>query len=73
MFDDEIIAVANDSAQADRLATESAVKECYEQHKAAWESWDKGEPVDHWVDEMGHCVSDMKMASGFITRCVQVC
>ena len=45
MFDDEIIAVANDSAQADRLATESAVKECYEQHKAAWESWDKGEPV----------------------------
>ena len=32
MFDDEIIAVANDSAQADRLATESAVKECYEQH-----------------------------------------
>ena len=29
------------------------VKECYEQHKAAWESWDKGEPVDHWVDENG--------------------
>ena len=36
MFDEEIIAVANDSEQADRLATESAVKECYEQHKAAW-------------------------------------
>lgn len=53
MFDGEIIAVANDSGQADRLATESAVKECYEQHKAAWESWDKGEPVDHWVDENG--------------------
>lgn len=30
MFDGEIIAVANDSGQADRLATESAVKECYE-------------------------------------------
>ena len=43
MFGEEIISVANDSVQADRLAIESAVKECYEQHKAAWESWDKGE------------------------------
>lgn len=42
MFDEEIIAVANNSEQADRLATESAVKECYEQHKATWESWNKG-------------------------------
>lgn len=33
MFDEEIISVANDSVQADRLAIESAVKECYEQHK----------------------------------------
>lgn len=47
MFGEEIISVANDSVQADRLAIESAVKECYEQHKAAWESWDKGEPIDH--------------------------
>lgn len=53
---DEIIAVANDSAQEDMLATESAVKECYEQHKAAWESWDKGEPVDHWFENGALCI-----------------
>ena len=53
MFDEEIISVANNSAQADRLVIESAVKECYEQHKAAWETWEKGEPVDHWFDENG--------------------
>ena len=53
MFDEEIISVANNSAQADRLVIESAVKECYEQHKAAWETRDKGEPVDHWFDENG--------------------
>ena len=29
MFDEEIISVANDSVQADSLAVESAVKECY--------------------------------------------
>lgn len=73
MFDEEIISVANDSVQADSLAVESAVKECYEQHKAAWETWDKGEPVDHWFDEMGHCVLGMKMESGFTIKCVQVC
>ncbi len=56
MFDEEIISVANDSAQADRLAIESAVKECYEQHKAALEKWDKGEPVDYWLDNGALCI-----------------
>lgn len=51
---DEIITIANDSAQSNMLAIEDTVNDCYEQHKAVWEKWDKGEPVDHWRDDEGN-------------------
>lgn len=53
MTNDEIFVIANNSVQSDMLAIEDAVNDCYEQHKATWESWNKGEPVDHWFDDNG--------------------
>ena len=46
MTNDEIFVIANNSVQSDMLAIEDAVNDCYEQHKAVWEKWDKGEISD---------------------------
>jgi len=29
-------------------------RECYENHKAAWESWENGEPARSWFDLDGN-------------------